>query len=54
MCPLDHTLEYLFWYESHRRRWIAVPVIREGNLILETDYDKVVSLDLDARHVRSL
>jgi hypothetical protein len=45
--PLDHNLEYLLWYESQRQRWVAVPVIREGNLILDADYAEVIGLDLE-------
>jgi hypothetical protein len=46
MRRLNRFLEYLLWYEDHRQRWVAVPIAREGDLVLEADYGDVVLLDL--------
>jgi hypothetical protein len=46
MRHLDRAREYLMWYEAHRDRWVAVPVSREGGVIMDSEYDLVVVLDL--------
>ncbi len=45
---LDQSREYLLWWESHRDRWVAVPVIREGGVIVESEYDDRVIVDVSA------
>lgn len=45
MRHLDRAREYLMWYETHRERWVAVPVNREGGVIIDSEYDLVVVLD---------
>jgi hypothetical protein len=46
MRRLNRFLEYLLWYEEHRERWVAVPIVREGDLLLDTDYGESVMLDI--------
>lgn len=48
MCRLDRSREYLLWYESRHRRWVAVPVIREGGVFVESEYEGHVIIDLSA------
>jgi hypothetical protein len=43
---LDRAREYLLWYETHRRRWVAVPTTREG-MLFDVEYALLVVLDLD-------
>lgn len=44
MAKLDRELEYLLWYESHRERWIATPVVRNGPMLIDTEYGDAVPL----------
>lgn len=46
MSLLDRSSEYLVWYEHHRDRWIAAPIERFGDIIIECDYTDRVVLDL--------
>jgi hypothetical protein len=46
MRRLDRSREYLLWYETHRERWVAVPMRREG-VLFDTDYALLVVLELD-------
>lgn len=44
MTKLDRDLEYLLWFERHRDRWVAVPLARNGPLIIESEYGDAVPL----------
>lgn len=44
MGKLNHDLEYLLWYETHRERWVATPMARNGPMILDADYSEAVTL----------
>lgn len=44
MSYLNPVLEYLLWFEEYQARWIATPIVREGDLILDIGYGEAVPL----------
>lgn len=43
---LQPTREYLLWWETHKDRWVAAPVVRSGAILTEVDYMAAVSVHL--------
>lgn len=44
MRKLNRDLEYLLWFEPHRERWVATPIVRHGPMILDSEYTDAVPL----------
>lgn len=36
--------EYLLWWENHRDRWVAAPVVRAGGILADIDYHRAVTV----------